>query len=43
MATTAAGESETVELKQSTVQLNRAGETLWAFLNTNGGRDFCLI
>ncbi len=32
------GESETVELKKSTAQLNRAGETLCAFLNGQGGR-----
>ena len=35
-----AGESETVEFKKSTAQLTRAGETLCAFLNTNGGRVF---
>ena len=34
----AAGESETVEFKKSTAQLPRAGETLCAFLNGNGGR-----
>jgi ATP-dependent DNA helicase RecG len=33
-----AGESETVELKKSTAQLPRAGETLCAFLNGDGGR-----
>ena len=33
----AAGESETVEFKKSTAQLPRAGETLCAFLNGNGG------
>jgi ATP-dependent DNA helicase RecG len=32
-----AGESETVEFKKSTAQLPRAGETLCAFLNGNGG------
>lgn len=32
-----AGESETVELKRSTAQLPRAGETLCAFLNGSGG------
>ena len=32
------GESETLELKQSTAQLSRAAETLCAFLNANGGR-----
>ena len=32
-----AGESETVELKKSTAQLSRAGETLCAFLNGQGG------
>lgn len=32
------GESETVELKKSTAQLSRAGETLCAFLNGRGGR-----
>ncbi len=31
------GESETLELKKSTGQLNRAGETLCAFLNADGG------
>ena len=36
----AAGESEIVEFKKSTGQLTRAGETLCAFLNTNGGRVF---
>jgi ATP-dependent DNA helicase RecG len=34
----AAGESQTVELKKSTAQLPRAGETLCAFLNGGGGR-----
>jgi len=33
----AAGESETLELKRSTAQLRRAGETLCAFLNGRGG------
>ncbi len=33
-----AGESETVEFKKSTAQLPRAGETLCAFLNGNGGQ-----
>lgn len=37
---TAAGESETVEFKKSTGQLTRAGETLCAFLNGQGGRVF---
>ena len=32
------GESETLELKKSTAQLNRAGETLCAFLNSQGGK-----
>lgn len=32
-----AGESETVEFKKSTAQLPRAGETLCAFLNGQGG------
>jgi ATP-dependent DNA helicase RecG len=32
------GESETVEFKKSTGQLSRAGETLCAFLNTEGGQ-----
>lgn len=32
-----AGESATLELKKSTGQLNRAGETLCAFLNGDGG------
>jgi predicted HTH transcriptional regulator len=36
----AAGESETVEFKKSTAQLTRAGETLSAFLNCQGGRVF---
>lgn len=36
----AAGESETVEFKKSTGQLTRAGETLCAFLNSQGGRVF---
>ena len=36
----AAGESETVEFKKSTGQLTRAGETLCAFLNGQGGRVF---
>lgn len=35
-----AGESDTVEFKKSTAQLTRAGETLCAFLNTDGGRVF---
>lgn len=34
----AGGESETLELKRSTGQLRRAGETLCAFLNTLGGK-----
>lgn len=34
----ATGESETVELKRSTGQLSRAGETLCGFLNGNGGQ-----
>jgi len=33
----AAGESETVEFKQSTAQLTRVGETLCGFLNASGG------
>ncbi len=33
----AAGESEDVELKKSTSQLRRAGETLCGFLNGTGG------
>jgi len=33
----AEGESESVEFKRTTGQLNRAGETLCAFLNTEGG------
>ena len=36
----AGGESETVEFKKSTAQLTRAGETLCAFLNSQGGRVF---
>ncbi len=34
----ARGESETLELKKSTAQLNRTGETLCAFLNGEGGQ-----
>jgi ATP-dependent DNA helicase RecG len=34
----AEGESETLEFKRSTAELRRAGETLCAFLNTDGGR-----
>jgi ATP-dependent DNA helicase RecG len=34
----AQGESETLELKRSTAQLRRAGESLCAFLNGEGGR-----
>jgi len=33
----ATGESETLEIKRSTVQLNGAGQTLRAFLNGDGG------
>lgn len=33
----AEGESETLELKRSTGQLNRAGQTLCGFLNHVGG------
>ena len=33
----AGGESETLELKRSTAELKRAGETLCAFLNGDGG------
>ena len=36
----AEGESETLEFKKSTGQLQRAGETLCAFLNGKGGRVF---
>ncbi len=32
------GESETLELKRSTAELRRAGETLCAFLNCEGGK-----
>lgn len=32
------GESETLELKRSTADLKRAGETLCAFLNGEGGK-----
>jgi predicted HTH transcriptional regulator len=39
-AIAAVGESETVEFKKSTAQFARAGETLCAFLNANGGRVF---
>jgi ATP-dependent DNA helicase RecG len=34
----AQGESETLELKPSTAALRRAGETLCAFLNGEGGK-----
>jgi len=34
----AQGESETLELKRSTAELRRAGETLCAFLNGEGGK-----
>jgi len=34
----AQGESETLELKRSTAELKRAGETLCAFLNCEGGK-----
>ncbi len=34
----AQGESETLELKRSTAELRRAGETLCAFLNGDGGK-----
>lgn len=34
----ASGESETLELKRSTAELRRAGETLCAFLNGEGGQ-----
>ena len=34
----AQGESETLELKRSTAELKRAGETLCAFLNGEGGQ-----
>jgi len=34
----AGGESETLELKRSTAELRRAGETLCAFLNGEGGQ-----
>lgn len=34
----AQGESETLELKRSTAELRRAGETLCAFLNGEGGQ-----
>jgi ATP-dependent DNA helicase RecG len=34
----ARGESETLEFKRSTAELRRAGETLCAFLNGEGGR-----
>ena len=32
------GESETLELKRSTAELRRAGESLCAFLNGEGGQ-----
>lgn len=35
---TALGESETLEFKKSTNELHRAGETLCAFLNGEGGK-----
>ena len=34
----AQGESETLEFKRSTAELKRAGETLCAFLNGEGGK-----
>lgn len=34
----AAGESETLELKRSTAELRRAGESLCALLNGGGGQ-----
>jgi hypothetical protein len=34
----AQGESETLEVKRSTAELKRAGETLCAFLNGEGGK-----
>jgi len=34
----AQGESETLEFKRSTAELKRAGETLCAFLNSEGGK-----
>ena len=34
----AQGESETLEFKRSTAELKRAGETLCAFLNGDGGK-----
>jgi ATP-dependent DNA helicase RecG len=34
----AGGESETLELKRSTAELRRAGESLCAFLNGEGGQ-----
>jgi len=34
----ARGESETLELKHPTAELKRAGETLCAFLNGEGGK-----
>ncbi len=34
----AQGESETLEFKRSTAELRRAGETLCAFLNGEGGQ-----
>jgi ATP-dependent DNA helicase RecG len=37
-AWTRSGESETLEFKRSTAELRRAGETLCAFLNGDGGR-----
>lgn len=37
-ALVADGESETLEFKRSTAELRRAGETLCAFLNGEGGQ-----
>lgn len=34
----APGESETLEFKRSTAELQRAGQTLCAFLNGDGGK-----
>lgn len=34
----AQGDSKAIEFKRSTAELKRAGETLFAFLNSDGGR-----
>jgi predicted HTH transcriptional regulator len=39
----AQGESETLELERSTAELRRAGETLCAFLNGDGGKVLIVV